>query len=104
MRARRLARQPQDGDPGVALGRINQRIGEIHVQRHQRTLLRRAAAQQLRIGGAFQLLHDNGANIMAGGTERLPAALAQILIQLEFHAPAGSSGISTNRSRAISEP
>jgi hypothetical protein len=49
-------------------------------------------------------LHDDGANIMAGGAERLPAALAQILVQLEFHAPAGSSGISTNRSRAISEP
>jgi len=49
-------------------------------------------------------LHGDGANIMAGGAERLPTALAQVLVQLEFHAPAGSSGISTNRSRAISEP
>lgn len=82
----------------------DQWIGEIQIQRHQRALLRRAAAQQLRIGGAFQLLHGDRANIMAGGAEHLSAALAQILVQLEFHAPAGSSGISTNRSRAISEP
>ena len=76
MGARGLARQPKDGDARVAVGRINQRIGEIHVQRHQRTLLRRTAAQQLCIGGPFQLLHGDRANIMAGSAERLPTALA----------------------------
>jgi hypothetical protein len=41
---------------------------------------------------------------VAGLCQCAPTEFAEILVQLEFHAPAGSSGISTNRSRAISEP
>ena len=49
-----------------------------------------------------QSLQRDGADIMARTVQQLPPAFAQILVELDFHD--ASSGMSTNRSRAISEP
>jgi hypothetical protein len=44
----------------------------------------------------------DGADIMARTVQQLPPAFAQMLVELDFHD--ASSGMSTNLSRAISEP
>jgi len=49
---------------------------------------------QVRIAALLHVLFRHGRNIMAGSAQNLPAALTEILVELEFHA-AGSRGTVT---------
>ena len=103
IRTRRFARQPQHRNSLVLVRWVDERIGKIEIERHQRASVSHATCEQCMVRRGLQPLRRDRADVMSGVLQRPAAQFAEILIQLQFHARA-SRGISTNRSRAISEP
>ena len=77
--------------------------GEIQIQGDQATPLFSAGFRKFAILGLTHLLFGDCGNIVSGRLQLGDLGPPQILIQLEFQR-ADSIGISTKRSRAISEP
>lgn len=78
-------------------------IGEIEVQRDDTSPLATTAGGYFLIGSGAKTLRRNGADIMPGFREQVPAPLAEVFIELEFHAT-GSRATGTKRSWDIAEP
>lgn len=69
------------------------------VEGDDHALLVGADPEQLVVSSTSQVLRDDGCDVVAGVAERLDGPLAEILVQLEFHA-AGSADRRNGRRRA----
>jgi len=98
-----LAGRPEDHDSGgVFRGKMNRR-GEIQIQGDQATPLVSAGFRKFAILGLPHLLFGDRGDIVSRRLQLGGLRPSQILVEFEFQRADGS-GISTKRSRAISEP
>ena len=98
-----LAGCPKDQDSRCIFRRKMDGRGEIQIQGDQATPLFSAGFRKFAILGLPHLLFGDCGNIVSGRLQLGDLRPPQILIQLKFQR-ADSIGISTMRSRAISEP
>lgn len=94
IRVRGLRREAKDGDAGIAAGKEDERIGKIEVERDEAAAFRAAMRNQIRVAAFLHPLLRDGRDIMTRGAQDVLATLAEVFVELEFHA-AGSSGTVT---------
>ena len=93
----------QENDATVALWRVQQRVSEFGVHRHEAALLPDAAVDHILVRRPLEPLIGHRDHIKAGLEQHPGRRGTEILVELELHAGL-VSGISTYRSRLISDP
>ncbi len=93
----RLSSQPQNHDARRLCRWISLDVGEVQVQRDQRSIFRATDLDHSWIARTAESLVDNGVRFVTGGEKLLRQCRREILVELEPHAV-----VVTTRSRASS--
>lgn len=93
----------QDDNSRPLLRRKPQDMTKIVIEGYECPPFGEAYREQIIVCGTSETLITNRLNVVSGTPQQFKAALAEILVQLEFHT-ASTRGIGMMRSRVISAP
>ena len=79
-------RELENDDAARALRWEAQHVTEVMVQRDERAIFCRAYLKEMLVRGADKLLIFDRCDVMAGQPQQLGSPIADVLVELEFHA------------------
>lgn len=99
----RASGKSEEDDAPMPAGRIQEGITELGVHRDETSLFADTAGNHVRIARTLHPLIGDSDRIELGLVEQRGRRAAEVLVELELHAGL-AAGMSTYRSRLISEP